>query len=354
MHVTIGVLAYNESATIARTVDSLFEQSVFTGCSAMLPDVHWEVLVVPNGCTDDTHERAVEALRRASAGRAGAAASYRVESLQRAGKSHAWNKLVHEISAPHTDVFVMIDADIEFGHPDTIANCVSRLLTDPHAWAVVDLPLKDFHRKADPTLIERWSMGTSKQKLEQSPGIAGSFYVVAAPRLRNIWMPIDLSVEDGFLLAMLVTDCFRSDPQYSRVVRADNASHYFEGLTRPRAIINHEVRLMVGTVLNAFLCWDMLLFLTPRDGAGAGVLIRELNAQDPDWYKRSMSNQIEIRGLWAIRTRYIWRQFSLWWAMPWPRRIRRLPTTLALFVFDVIVMWRANRMLVSGRAVGYW
>jgi hypothetical protein len=261
---------------------------------------------------------------------------------------------VHEISAPHTDVFVMIDADIEFGHPDTIANCVTRLLTDSHAWAVVDLPLKDFHRKTSPTLLERWSMRASKEKLEQPPAIAGSFYVVAATRLRGIWMPVDLSVEDGFLLAMIVTNCFRSGPDFSRVVRATNASHYFEGLSHPRAIVNHEVRLMIGTVLNAFLCWDMLLFLTPQNGPGAGALIRDLNAQDPDWYKRSMSNQIEIRGLWAIRTREVWRQFRQWWRMPWPRRVRRLPLTLALFVFDLVVMWRANRKLVSGKAVGHW
>jgi glycosyltransferase involved in cell wall biosynthesis len=354
MHVTIGVLAYNESASIARTIGSLFEQSVFTGRGATLPDVQWEVIVVPNGCTDDTHQRADDALRLATARCTAPVVDYRVESLQRAGKSHAWNKLIHELSASHTDVFVMIDADIEFGHPDTVANCVTRLLVDTQAWAVVDLPLKDFHRKTNPTLLERWSMRTSMDKLAQAPGIAGSFYVVAAPRLRGIWMPIDLSVEDGFLLAMIVTDCFRRDPEFSRVVRADNASHYFEGLTRPTAIINHEVRMMVGTVLNAFLCWDMLLFLTPRHSAGAGALIRDLNAQDADWYKRAMSNQIEIRGLWAIRTREIWRQFRQWRQMPWPRRIRRLPVTLALFMFDLVVMWRANRKLVSGRAVGYW
>jgi glycosyltransferase involved in cell wall biosynthesis len=355
MHVTIGVLAYNESATIARTIDSLFEQSVFTGRGAMLPDVHWEVLVVPNGCTDDTHERAVDALRRASAGRAGAAASYRVESLQRAGKSHAWNKLVHEISAPHTDVFVMIDADIEFGHPDTIANCVSRLLTDPHAWAVVDLPLKDFHRLDRPDLIARLSMRVSSGRVADGPpGISGQFYVSTSSRLRSVWMPIDLSVEDGFLMSMIITDGFRSDPDYGRVVRANDASHYFEGLTRIGEIVDHEVRITIGSVLNNFLCWDMLLFLTPSSGPGAGALIRDLNAQDPGWYRRAMANQIEIRGSWAVPLREARERIQAWWAMPWPRRARRLPITLAMFVFDLIVLWLANAKLVSGRAVGYW
>ena len=141
-HITIGILAYNESEVIARTIGSLFAQSVFNGRDAR---AQWEVVVVPNGCKDDTQARAEQALQAACAGRGDV--TWRVISLERAGKSHAWNKLVHEIAAPQTDVFVMIDADIEFGHPDTLFNCVQRLHTDSHAWAVVDLPLKDFHRE---------------------------------------------------------------------------------------------------------------------------------------------------------------------------------------------------------------
>jgi glycosyltransferase involved in cell wall biosynthesis len=350
VHVTVGILAYNESAVIARTVASLFAQSVFRGRST---DVQWEVLVVPNGCNDDTHARAEQALQAACAGRSGV--NWRVVSLDRAGKSHAWNKLVHEIAAPDTDAFVMIDADIEFGHSDTLFNCLQRLRTDLRARAVVDLPLKHFHRKSRRTLLERLSLRASKERVDDAlPGIAGSFYVMEAQRMRTIWMPIDLSVEDGFLYAMVITDNFRSAPDPTRVVRAADASHYYEGLTRVRDIVRHEVRLAVGTVLNAYLCWDVLLFMTPRNGPGAGELIRRLNAQDPTWYRRMMANQIEIRGRWAIRLRYMWQRLPGWWALPLPQRVTKLPTTLAWTAFDAVVMWRANRKLVSGQAVGYW
>ncbi len=355
MHVTIGILAYNEREMIARTIRSLFEQSVFSGLGATLPDVCWDIIVVPNGCKDDTHQQAEQALQEACAKSNAPGVSWRVVSLERAGKSHAWNKLVHEIAAPHTDAFLMIDADIEFGHLETIANSMQRLRSDDRAWAVVDLPLKDFHRKPDNTWFEKLSMRVSKRRLSDGPpGIAGSFYVMSAARMRSIWMPIDLSVEDGFLHAMVITDGFRQQPDYSRVVRADNASHYYEGLTRVRDIVDHEVRLKIGTVLNAFLCWDVLLFMTPRDGPGAGAIVRELNAQDPNWYRRMMANQIEIRGLWAIRTKQLWHRLPHWWELPLAKRIVKLPTTLALSLFDVAVMWLANRRLVSGRAVGYW
>lgn len=355
MKVTIGILAYNESAVMARTIGSLMAQSVFATGIRPLPNAQWEVLVVPNGCKDDTHAVAEKALRTACTGRDTAAVTWRVVSLERAGKSHAWNKLVHEIAAPDTDIFVMIDADIEFGHVDTIANCVRRLVDDPHAWTVVDLPLKDFHRKASPTLFERLSMRVSKHRLESGPpGIAGSFYVMRGERMRSIWMPIDLSVEDGFVYAMVITDGFRQPPDDSRVVRARDAIHYYEGLTSLRDIVNHEVRLMIGTVLNAYLCWDVLLFMTPRDGPGAGELIRRLNADDPTWYRRMMANQIHIRGRWAIRLNNLWRRLPQWWALPPLHRLVKLPATLALSVFEAIVLWLANRKLVSGRAVGYW
>jgi glycosyltransferase involved in cell wall biosynthesis len=351
--ITIGILAYNESASIARTIASLFEQSVFNRGHGHDSDLQWEVVVVPNGCTDDTHTRAGVALQAACASRADV--GWRVVSLERAGKSHAWNKLVHEIAAADTDIFVMIDADIEFGHIDTLINCVQRLRSDAHAWAVVDLPLKDFHRKPRHSLIETLSLRASKVRVDDAaPGIAGSFYVMAAQRMRGIWMPIDLSVEDGFLYAMVITDNFRQAPDYSRVVRAADASHYYEGLTRVRDIVNHEVRMAIGTVLNAFLCWDVLLFMTPRDGPGAGETIRVLNEQDPAWYRRMMANQIEIRGRWAVRTTMLWRHLTGWWALPLARRLVKLPATLALSAFDAFVLMRANRKLVSGQAVGYW
>jgi glycosyltransferase involved in cell wall biosynthesis len=338
---------------IGRTVESLFAQSVFAPGPRPLTQAQWEIVVVPNGCKDDTHARAEAALRSAAAGRE--AVQWRVVSLERAGKSHAWNKLVHEIAAVDTDVFVMVDADIEFGHVETIANCVQRLLDDERAWTVVDMPLKHFHRKPDPTLIERLSLRTSKTRLDdEAPGIAGSFYVMRAARMRSIWMPIDLSVEDGFLHAMVITDGFRQPPDYSRVVRAADASHYYEGLTKWRDIVNHEVRLMIGTVLNAYLCWDVLLFMTPHDGPGAGEIIRRLNAQDPTWYRRMMANQIEIRGFLAIRRNYFWRRLPGWWALPPARRLVRMPLTFAVSAFEAFVLLRANRKLVSGQAVGYW
>lgn len=354
MHITIGILAYNEETTIRRTLDSLFGQTVFAPGALRDGDHRWEVLVVPNGCTDRTADVARDALSQILGGRLQERVTGRVESLSQAGKSRAWNALVHRLARHDTDVFVMIDADIEFGHPQTIENSVSCLLKHPTARVVVDLPLKDFTRKERLSWVEAFSARMSRHAQEGTPGIAGSFYCARSQTLRDVWMPEGISVEDGFLAAMVSTNAFREAPRPECIVRAPDATHYFEGLTDLRSIVNHEVRLVIGTALNCYLCWDALLFLTPPSGAGAGETIRQLNVQRPEWYREMMTNCIRNRGWWVLPRGMLFRRFEGWRDMGWGRRIRRLPLGLASFAFDCVALTLANARLRAGRGIGYW
>jgi len=354
MLITVGILAHNEAARITTTIASLFEQSVFSAPAEAERALRWHVVVVPNGCRDDTAAVAQRTLQSVAGPLAAQGVSFAVETIARPGKSNAWNEFIHRLAPAETDVFVMMDADIEFGHRETIANCVGKLLEDGKALVVVDQPLKDFMRKPHLSFVEKLSAQASKMSAGDAPGIAGSFYCARAATLRQVWMPLDISVEDGFLAAMVTSDFFRAAPDRDRIVRAANATHYFEGLSTIRGLINHEARLVIGTLLNCFLCWDALLFVTPADGAGAGPVIRDLNRSKPDWYARMMANEIAGRGAWVIPRGMVFRRFTRWREMPWPQRLKRLPFTLAAFAFDLVVFYVANRKLVSGRAVGYW
>lgn len=355
MLITIGILARNEAGNIGETIRSLLSQSVFsTHDSDAGAHDRWRIVVVANGCTDDTAQQANDALQAACGTSRAKTVDYEVVSLQRPGKSHAWNEFIHRIAPPETDVFILTDADIEFGHPGTIANSIKTLLSDPGALIVVDRPLKDFTRKANPNLLERFSIQASQSSEQEPPGIAGSFYCARSSTLRNIWMPIGLSVEDGFLAAMITSNFFQGEPDPSRIVRAPDATHYFKGLSNIREIVMHEVRLVIGSLLNCFLCWDALLFLTPANGAGAGPTIRDLNQSKPDWYPRMMANEIRARGYWVIPAAMVFRRWSSWWRQPWTQRVTRLPLTIAAFAFDLVVMGVANWRMVSGRAAGFW
>lgn len=355
MLITIGILARNEAANIGNTIRSLLSQSVFlTENMHAVPPSDWRIVVVANGCADDTADCARESLVAACSAAQTKNVTFEVATLQRPGKSNAWNEFIHQISPKETDIFILLDADIEFGHLDTLANSINTLLADPRDIVVVDRPLKNFTRKASPSFLERASVAASKSAEQESPGIAGSFYCARSATLRQVWMPIGLSVEDGFLAAMVTSDFFRGSPDHTRIVRATNATHYYKGLTDIREVILHEVRLVIGTLLNCYLCWDALLFLTPANSAGSGPIIRDLNASKPDWYPRMMANQIAARGYWIIPTAMLFRRWINWWKLPWQKRIFRLPLTFAAFAFDVIVLVIANWKMVTGRAVGYW
>jgi glycosyltransferase involved in cell wall biosynthesis len=354
MLMSIGIMAWNEADVIAATLASLFEQTALRGPVGDLPGTEWEVVVVPNGCKDDTAVRARQALAELVAANGRQDISWAVHELSEAGKSNAWNHYVHELASPRAELMVLIDADIEFGEQETISNSVRALLADAHATVAVDMPLKDAVRKTRKTPLERLAIAASRAAHAGPPAIAGSFYCARAATLRQIWMPRGLSGEDGFLRAMVVTDCFRSPVDYSRVILAPNASHYFETLTSLGALFRHEMRLVVGTALNCYLTWDFLLFATDPEGPGAGVLIRNRIAQDPQWYPKLMANSIRNRGWWVLPRGMLFGRFSRHQSNPGHGSLRRFIVALAGLVLDVPVFLVANRKLKNGNVIGFW
>ncbi len=354
MIVSIGMLAFNEAGGIGKTIASLLAQSVFHGAAEAAAVSVWEIVVVPNGCTDDTARVADEALRGALPALIGVSVSHSVRVLTQGGKSNAWNHYIHEISHRDADVIVMIDTDIEFGSPDTVLNCLAELRSNAQAKVVVDLPLKDFVKKTKLSLIEKLSVRTSSIQLGGAVGISGQFYCASADTLRQVWMPPGLSGEDGFLKGMIVTDFFRSEPDMRRIARAANASHYYEGLTSLRSIFHHELRMVIGTCLNCYFMWDFLKFATDPNGPGAGALIRSRLAADPTWYRRTIENQIRNRGCFVIPRDMLLRRFTSLRGVGWNRALRRLPVVLVGTLVDIPTYWRANRKLRSGRALGFW
>jgi hypothetical protein len=277
-----------------------------------------------------------------------------VQDLAEGGKSNAWNRYIHEFSAGAAELIVMLDADIEFANLDTIANTIEALRADATAVVAVDLPLKSAARKPRKTLLERISLAVSAESLSGPPGVSGQFFCARSSALRQIWMPKGLSVEDGFLRAMLVTDCFRSPADERRVIRAPNASHYYEALTSPADIFRHELRIVVGTAMNCYLMWDFLLYATDPQGAGAGTLIRNRTMQDPRWYPTLMTNSIQNHGWWVLPRGTLFRRLAGLRGKSGRALFRAVPVAAIGLLLDLPVFWAANQKLKSGDAVGYW
>ena len=153
---------------------------------------------------------------------------------------------------------------------------------------------------------------------------------------------------------MIVTDSFRSAPDEHKVVRAENASHYYETVTSLRSIFRHELRLVIGTTLNCYLTWDFLLFAVDPKGPGAGRLIEEQVTRDPRWYQNLMANSIQNRGMWVLPRGMLFRRFNGLKEKHGANLLRSLSIGTVGFLLDLPVFVAANRKLKSGRAIGYW
>lgn len=351
LNISIGILAHNESVSISTTLQSLFQQSLFNEPD---PPKSIEIIVVPNGCSDNTAEVSRTALTELVKQCAQPNVREQVCEVAQPGKSNAWNLYVHKFSEPTADYLFLLDADIQFLDPNTLRYMIDCLETAPELWISVDNPVKDVSLKGKKNLMERLSVQVSKESLgdDNAPPICGQLYCGRAAKLRQIWMPPGLPVEDGFLLAMVNTDLFRSKEGFKRVKRAANASHLFEAYINIPSLLRHEKRLIVGSTLNAYLFG--YLWANCNSKQDAGSLIKHNNEQNPHWLQGLIRQAIQDNGWWVIPQAFVFRRFeNLKYYHPL-KAVLRLPFALLAFLVDLLVCFQANQEFQRGRALGYW
>lgn len=349
LRVSIGVLAHNEEAGIRAMLASLFGQTIFDdGHCARLGLRSVELVCVPNGCTDGTE---VE-IRRAFAETAvGGRCRRDVHVCSRAGKAAAWNAFIHEAADPAADYVILADADIEFDGPDVIEKLLLRLERDACAVVATDRPIKALRKtRARLSLKDRVSLRASEQAATED-AISGQLYCARASELRKIWMPYALPVEDGFLAAMVVTDGFSLPRRPGLIVRVDDAAHYFASHEDVAGFLRHERRIIVGSVINAWLF--KLLWEKGASGHVGSFIARE-NARDPEWVDGYIRQQVATRSWWKIPKPFLWKRFSALRGQPLRARLVRAPIALLGTALTLLVCVQANATLKQTQASRFW
>ncbi len=346
MKVSIGILAHDEATSIEQTLRSLFAQTIFER------PVTIEVVVLPNGCSDATAEIARSALAELTAKQREAEVSHAVFELAEGGKSAAWNVFVHQSSRPDADYLVLMDADIEMHHRETLENLVGALVADPEARVAVDTAIKDLQLRPARTLIEVLSVALTNSYEGEPVYICGQLYCGRASALRRIWLPIGLPVEDGFLFSMVTRDCFTEPLQRKRVIRAANASHVFKAYTRVEQLLHHEKRIIIGMAINALLVEHFKRASSPE--RHAGVLIREENQRDPHWLGAFVQRGLARKGLWVLPPAWLLRRFEGLQRKPLTGAVLLAPAMLAVTAVDLYVQSAANLQLRRGQVAGFW
>ena len=344
MKITIGILAYNEADSIPRILHSLSQQSLFQDNNK---DKIVEVIVVPNGCSDRTAEVARNVLHSAQF-------SWQVCEVEEAGKSNAWNLFIHQFSASDTDFFFLMDADIMLYARDTLEKMLDVLIQNPEYWVSLDRLIKDVELKENKNLLEKLSVAVSKSSNEGQLYICGQLYCVRASALSNIWMPAGLPVEDGFLTQMIISENFTiKNPTFEkRIVRVNEASHVFEAYTNPIELINHEVRVVVGIVINIFLTY--YFNKKCNEQLTAGTLIAQMNQENHFWLDDFVKNTLAKKSWWVIPISLVFRRYRSLQNHSLLKAFLRIPIATLAFIVDLSVFIRANNKLHRKTISNYW
>lgn len=350
--ISIGILAYNEAALISQMLRSLFAQHLF---QIDRPELAIEIVVVSNGCTDATAEIARSTLTELTSQLNSSQVRWDVCEIEQPGKSNAWNLYVHQLSSPKAEYLFLMDADIQLLDSQTLTSIIDVLKRKSEAWVAVDRPIKDIALKQNKNLIESLSVLVSKlsgsnPREEDSAWICGQLYCAKAEKLRQIWLPTHLPMDDGFIYDMIVTDCLRSPAVPQRVILAKSASHSFEAYTQIDRLLRHEKWLILGDTLNHMVCRD----LSAHDVEDVGLLIHQRNEQDPAWLSDRIQTAVQKEGWWLIPKPTVIRRLVSLQHSSFPKNVLLAPLSLIAFFIDLALAVQANFELHKGGGLGYW
>ena len=339
IQVAIGVLARNEAATIGALLQDLARQTLLDS-----PLVSVSVAVIANACSDATAHVAREAFK----GDAFRNVATSVHEIAQAGKSNAWNEFVHRIANKNTEFAFFLDADIRIPQNGDLLLLLKSLIASSEAVVAVDRSVKDLEFER-PRGISEWlikkATGTAN---DTRTAIAGALYCVRYAAVEEIWMPLGLPGEDGFLRAMLLTSSFAHEEQLRRHLFVDGPYHVFESMRDAKSVLQHNVRLAIGTAVNILLFGE--LRKVRADGQDVAAYIRSRNSAKPDWVNELVKQRLE----------------TSYFPLHLPFLLRRLqqPTswaslkafTKAVFgtAFDLVVFVKATSLMRKGAGAGYW
>lgn len=352
--ITIGMLAYNEAAVIEQTLVSLFAQTLFAASAPTTMEV--ELVVVANGCTDDTADIARATLSALTNPSTAAPVSWRVEELERPGICHAWNRYVHDFADPRAEHVFVMSADIELLAPTTLASMVAALSDAPDVWATTDQPIKDTLLESRGGLLRLLSARIGQlsgrgTEPGQPSWLCGQLYCVRGSIIRRLWLPNELPVgEDSLLYDLIVSDRLLEPARPERVLLAADATHRFEAYTTLASLLRHERWLIAGAIIRAEMLEDLRREMAEA-GADAASIIARRDAVEPGWLAALLDRSVARRGRWLVPNALLWRRFRVLRSKAWHQLLLLAPLAFIAFVADFLAAFGANADLQRRRTI---
>lgn len=336
----LGVFAHNEAAGIASTIGDLARQSILAA-----PDLDLRIVVLANGCSDDTAEVA-----RHAAEAAGAAGAVHVEVIAQGGKSRTWNRFVHHLSRTECDLLLFCDADIRLPDPLALEALARALIDRPGLKAITSRPVKDLQHDQGPLGIQERLIAASGGGLDDwRTAICGQLYGLRSATARAFHLPAGLPVEDGFVRAAVLTDVFSAPEDLSRIDGATTFHVYASERTIP-ALIRHQCRIVMGGAVNL----AVFQRLAPLDPAGVQAQLQQA-AGDQDWLAATVRAATPRwpHG-WVPFHFLVKRATAFRPAGGIGRRLRAVALLGLGLGFDAVVYVLAQARMARGQGAGFW
>jgi len=334
-HVVLGIFAHDEAEGIAAMISGLAGQDILGD-----PALSVRILLLANGCRDDTADRA----RSASAG----TALEDVFEVVEGGKSRTWNAFAHDLAGPEAEVLVFCDTDIAFPDPTTLRRLVGFLTDYPDLVAVSSRPVKNITHTppASLSLSDKLTSAAGGTLNDWRRSICGQLYAMRAEAARGFHLPIGLPVEDGFVRAMITTNVLSEEPKYTKIDGSDDIFHIYRSERGIRSLLNHSTRIVIGSAMNAVLFGH--LRSSAVDDPRAEL---SLAANDPGWLDRRMSDTLPTARYGYVPWHFLTKRIS---RFPQQKSARKRLILLAGFGFDAIVWVMAQLRMARGAGAGYW
>jgi glycosyltransferase involved in cell wall biosynthesis len=345
--IVIGILAYNEESCIVDTLTSLKSQSIFS-----LAENHYTVVVIPNGCTDNT----VKICKEYFAGWHHELADKKhirleVVELKFGDKANAWNVLIHDLCPKGNDFVFLLDADIKIDQVNNLEKLIGMLVDNSEVDVATSLPIKVLP-KGTSWWFAKLSMAGSSNQNHSRHSICGQLYVSRQSVLNKIWLPTGLPVEDGFIRAMVLTRAFSENEVIKRIDRCDGASHGYEGERSLSGLLRHQIRGVAGSVLNLIL-YRYLESLNDHCG-DACLIMRQNMIEHPNLLKELVEKHNAASGWFVIPVYFFfWRLDRLKYYRGM-ERLSKLPILFLGVVFDISAAIGARQLFKHKSVIGFW
>lgn len=339
MKLSICIIAKDEEYSIGRIIEQISRQTILNSI------IEAEILVISNGCTDNTAEYARKAFSNA---RWPECVATGVHDFVEAGKARSWNEAVHNIISKEAEIALFVDADVELRDNCVLEDLVNELGKNEDAAAISGWPLKGIARKDRKSVVDKFSLKISSQT-QYPHSINGSLYAAKLITLRKIWLPVPIPGEDGMLSAMIKTEGFTHPPRQNLICRAPKPTHFYEAHS-VQEFFRHEQRMVIGTTING---WIFEHFWAGQHTRHVGEAVRELNELRPDWVNELVSRKVGDRK-WILPMRLLtWRLGNLRDVSPW-KAIGRAPFSIGATLLNIWPCIQANTTLRKQSAANYW